>query len=81
MQSIGDLLVEAELRTGTVKKKANKFGFIRDEKSRRDVFFHESELIDCSFNELQKGDQVVFLATLDKKGKLRAVDVGKEQGR
>jgi len=47
--------------TGTIKKLTDKFfGFIAQEDSDKDLFFHASNLIDVEFSALQEGDKVEF---------------------
>jgi cold shock protein len=47
--------------TGTIKKLTDKFfGFIAQEDSDKDLFFHASNLVDVDFNALQEGDKVEF---------------------
>lgn len=47
--------------TGTVKTKTDKgFGFISREGEDKDLFFHSSDLVDISFDELQQGATVEF---------------------
>lgn len=47
--------------TGTIKKLTDKFfGFIAQEDSDKDLFFHASNLVDIDFNALQEGDKVEF---------------------
>lgn len=43
------------------------YGFISIEGQEKDVFFHTSELVGVTFNELHEGDKVTFeLAESDK---------------
>ncbi len=54
---------------GTIKKLTDKnFGFISQEGSTTDFFFHASELVDCDFSELREGDAVTFEVTDTPKG-------------
>ena len=47
--------------TGTIKKLTDKFfGFIAQEDSDKDLFFHASNLVDVDINALQEGDKVEF---------------------
>lgn len=47
--------------TGTVKTKTDKgFGFISREGESKDLFFHSSDLVGISFQELQEGATVEF---------------------
>ena len=47
--------------TGTVKTKTDKgFGFISREGVDKDLFFHSSDLVDISFEDLQQGATVEF---------------------
>lgn len=46
---------------GTIKKLTDKnFGFIAQNGSDKDLFFHASELDGVEFNELSEGDRVSF---------------------
>lgn len=54
---------------GTIKKLTDKgFGFITQEGSDKDLFFHLNELVDVQFDELQEGDAVTFEVTDSPKG-------------
>jgi len=46
---------------GTIKKLTDKnFGFITQEDSEKDLFFHANELIGVDFSDLREGDAVTF---------------------
>lgn len=46
---------------GTIKTLTEKkFGFITPEGGDKDVFFHESALVEVGFNDLKVGDAVSF---------------------
>jgi len=54
---------------GTIKKLTDKnFGFIAQEDSDKDLFFHASELVDVDFSELREGDAVTFEVNETPKG-------------
>ncbi len=54
---------------GTIKKLTDKnFGFITQEGSEKDLFFHASELVDVDFSELREGDEVTFEVNDSPKG-------------
>lgn len=54
---------------GTIKKLTDKgFGFIAQEGSDKDLFFHSTELQDVEYSELQEGDAVTFEVTESPKG-------------
>ena len=54
---------------GTIKKLTDKnFGFISQEGSDKDLFFHANEPDGVEFNELQEGDAVTFEVTESPKG-------------
>ena len=54
---------------GTIKKLTDKnFGFITQEGSEKDLFFHASELVDVDFSELREGDAVTFEVNDSPKG-------------
>lgn len=62
---------------GTIKKLTDKgFGFITQEGSDKDLFFHSNELQGVEYNELQEGDAVSFEVTESPKGPA-AVNVSK----
>ena len=72
-------LEPAKTLTGTIRALYGTYGFVREEVSRRDFFFHQSELVNASFRDLRPGMTVEFFGIRDEreryKGKLRAVDV------
>ncbi len=46
---------------GTIKRLTDRgFGFIAQEGSDKDLFFHSSELVGVQFDELKEGDKVKF---------------------
>ncbi len=54
---------------GVIKKKTDKgFGFIAVEGQEKDLFFHNSSLVDVTFDELKEGDQVTFEIEESQKG-------------
>ncbi len=54
---------------GTIKKLTDKnFGFISQEGSEKDLFFHANELADVNFSDLREGDAVSFEVTDTPKG-------------
>lgn len=54
---------------GSIKKLTNKnFGFIAPEEGNKDLFFHASELVDVTFEELREGDKVTFELSDTQKG-------------
>ena len=44
------------------------FGFISREGEAKDLFFHSSELVGVTFDELRAGDEVTFEITQGEKG-------------
>ncbi|MDR0303948.1 MAG: NYN domain-containing protein [Chitinispirillales bacterium] len=60
-------------KTSTIKAVKEQYGFINNEPE--DVFFHWSSVIDSDFSELQIGDTVEFLETLNEKGQYVAKEV------
>jgi len=55
--------------TGTIKRLTDRgFGFIAQEGSDKDLFFHSNELQGVEFNELKEGDAVTFEVTDSPKG-------------
>lgn len=63
------------MHTGKIKKliRERGFGFISDTDG-REVFFHQSSLIDASFNALREDQEVTFEVEKSPKGP-RAVNV------
>ena len=63
------------MHTGKVKKVVSErgFGFISDTDG-REVFFHQSALVDVKFSDLTEGAQVEFEIEKSEKGP-RAVNV------
>ena len=54
---------------GTIKKLKEKgFGFIATGDGGKDLFFHSSDLVDVTFNELHEGDAVSFEEGTSDKG-------------
>lgn len=54
---------------GIVKTLNQKgFGFISREGEAKDLFFHSSELVGVTFDELRAGDEVTFEVTQGEKG-------------
>lgn len=54
---------------GTIKTKIDKgFGFISREGEAKDLFFHSSDLVDVTFDELQVGAAVTFDVENGEKG-------------
>jgi len=55
--------------TGIIKKLTDKnFGFIAQDESGDDLFFHANNLVDADFNSLQEGDKVEFEIIDTEKG-------------
>lgn len=55
--------------TGTIKTLTEKgFGFIAREGEAKDLFFHSSELVGVTFDELKVGDAVTFEVVDGPKG-------------
>lgn len=54
---------------GTIKKLTDKgFGFIAQDGSDKDLFFHSSELQGVEYSDLREGDEVTFEVTESPKG-------------
>ncbi len=62
---------------GTIKKLTDKhFGFIAQEDSDKDIFFHASNLDGMTFDQLSEGDEVTFELEETPKG-TAAVNIAK----
>ena len=63
------------MHTGTIKKLVRErgFGFVSDTDG-RELFFHQSGLIDAKFDTLNEGQTVTFEVEKSDKGP-RAIDV------
>jgi len=54
---------------GVIKKLNDRgFGFITPEGEEKDLFFHQSDLVDADFNSLNEGDKVTFEKEDSEKG-------------
>jgi cold shock protein len=54
---------------GTIKRLTDRgFGFIAQEGSDKDLFFHSNELVGVEFNDLKEGDTVQFEVSESPKG-------------
>ena len=54
---------------GTVKTKTDRgYGFISREGEEKDLFFHSSDLVGVTFDELKVGDAVTFEVEQGQKG-------------
>jgi CspA family cold shock protein len=54
---------------GTIKKLTDRgFGFIAQDGSDKDLFFHSNELVGVTFDELKEGDKVTFEVAESPKG-------------
>lgn len=63
---------------GTIKTLTDRgFGFIQQDGSREDIFFHQSALVDVTMDQLRQGDRMSYTAEPDPRGgaRQRAVDV------
>ena len=57
------------MATGTIKRLTDRgFGFISQEGSDKDLFFHSKELQGVEFNDLKEGDKVQFEVGESPKG-------------
>ena len=55
--------------TGKIKTKTDKgFGFISREGEAKDLFFHSTDLVGVTFDELQEGAAVTFDVVDSEKG-------------
>lgn len=62
---------------GTIARLTDRgYGFIAQEGSDKDLFFHSNELKDVSFDDLREGDAVTFEVAEGPKGP-NAVNVAK----
>ncbi|PIU78679.1 MAG: cold-shock protein [Candidatus Moranbacteria bacterium CG06_land_8_20_14_3_00_43_56] len=57
------------MQQGTIKRLTDRgFGFIAQEGSDKDLFFHQNELQGVEFNDLKEGDKVEFEVSESPKG-------------
>lgn len=57
------------MATGTIKRLTDRgFGFIAQEGSDKDLFFHAKELQGVEYNDLREGDKVEFEVSESPKG-------------
>lgn len=72
-------MAKAETMLGTIKTICENYGFIREDDSRLDYFFHISELRNCKIADLKPGLIVEFFGLIEdygrNTGKRKAVDV------
>jgi cold shock protein len=60
---------QTKMAEGTIKRLTDRgFGFIAQEGSDKDLFFHATELINGQFNDLKEGDKVQFEISDGPKG-------------
>jgi len=65
------------MATGTIKRLTDRgFGFIAQEGSDKDLFFHAKELQGTEYNDLREGDKVEFEVGESPKGP-NAINVSK----
>jgi len=65
------------MATGTIKRLTDRgFGFIAQEGSDKDLFFHAKELQGVEYNDLREGDKVEFEVSESPKGP-NAINVSK----
>lgn len=61
--------------TGTIKRLMEKgFGFISSEEFEKDIFFHMSQIVGVTFDELAEGTVVTFEVEETQRG-LQAINV------
>jgi len=54
---------------GTIKKLTDRgFGFIAPDGEEKEIFFHNNDLVDAEFNNLNEGDKVTFETEDSPKG-------------
>jgi len=57
------------MQTGTIARLTDKgFGFIKIDGQEKDLFFHSSELVGVTFDELREGDKLTFEVGEGQKG-------------
>jgi len=57
------------MQTGTIARLTDKgFGFIKRDGEEKDLFFHSSELVGVSFDDLREGDTLTFEVGQSDKG-------------
>ena len=72
--------MDALRRTGTVARlfPDKVFGFLHCPEDKRDYFFHQSQLDNCTFGQLAEGDVLSFLVGETPKG-LEAQEIRREE--
>lgn len=56
------------MQKGTIARLKDGYGFITQEGSDKDLFFHANELKDVTFDELREGDELAFEVADSPKG-------------
>lgn len=57
------------MQTGTIARLTDKgFGFIKRDGEEKDLFFHSTELVGVSFDDLREGDKLTFEVGQSEKG-------------
>lgn len=57
------------MQEGTIARLTDKgFGFIKRDGQEKDLFFHSSEVVGTTFNQLREGDKVTFEVGQGPKG-------------
>ena len=57
------------MQTGTIARLTDKgFGFIKRDGEEKDLFFHSTELVGVSFDDLREGDKLTFEVGQSDKG-------------
>ncbi len=65
------------MQKGTIARITDKgFGFIKRDGEEKDLFFHSTELVGVSFDELREGDVMTFEVAESPKG-LNAVKISR----
>ena len=68
-QNVNLTNLQIQMAQGTIKRLTDRgFGFIAQEGSDKDLFFHSSELHGVEFNDLKEGDTVEFEVSESPKG-------------
>lgn len=64
-------MAEQETRSGEIRflHPEKGFGFLRDNESQEDIYFHCCEVLNIDFEELERFDEVEYYLKVEKRGR------------